>query len=73
MNPRIDPTAPANMSPEERLAEVAALLAAGVLRLRRRQAVACPDDAVIHPVESAESAGNDLEVPPETRLHGHRG
>ena len=30
-----DPTDPANMTPEERVAEVAAILADGVLRLRR--------------------------------------
>ena len=34
-----DSTHPANMTPEERLAEVAAILAEGVLRLRRRSAV----------------------------------
>jgi len=36
MNPRIDPTAPANMSPDERLAEVASILADGMLRLCQR-------------------------------------
>jgi hypothetical protein len=73
MNPRTDPTAPANMTPEERLAEVASILAEGVLRLRQRQAVSAPDGPGIHPVESVESAANGLEVPSETRLHGHRG
>ena len=68
-----DPTNPANMTPEERLAEVAAILAEGVLRLRRRQAVAAPEAPLIHHVESEESAGNGLEVPSETRLHGQRG
>ena len=61
-----DPTNPANMTPEERLAE-------GVLRLRRRQAVAAPEAPLIQHVESEESAGNGLEVPSETRLHGQRG
>ena len=68
-----DPTNPANMTPDERVAEVAAILAGGVLRLRRRQAVSAPDDPQIHPVESLESVANGLEVPSETRLHGQRG
>ena len=69
MNPRIDPTDPANMTAEERLTEVASILAEGVLRLRKRQA----GSAVIHPVESVEFPENGLEVPSETSLHGHRG
>jgi len=35
-----DPTNPANMSPEERVAEIAAILAEGALRLRAQAAVA---------------------------------
>ena len=70
---RIDPTDPANMTPAERLAEVAAIFAEGVLRLRRRAAGLTPKLTVIHPVESTESAANGLEVPSETRLHGQRG
>ncbi len=34
-----DPTDPANMSSDDRLAEVAAILAEGVRRLRRRAAI----------------------------------
>ena len=68
-----DPTDPANMTPDERLTEVAAILAEGVRRLRRRAAVSMPDGPLIRPVESADSGGNGLEVPSETRLHGHRG
>jgi hypothetical protein len=67
-----DPTDPTNMSPEERFTEVACILAAGVLRLRQRQAMSTPDATVIRPIESVESAANGLEVPSETRLHGHR-
>ncbi len=37
-----DPTDPANMSPQERLAEVAAILAEGLLRLHRRAAISAP-------------------------------
>jgi hypothetical protein len=68
-----DPTDPVNMTPEERLTEVAAIFAEGVLRLRHRGAIPDPKLAVIHPVESVESAANGLEVPSETRLHGQRG
>lgn len=68
-----DPTDPANMTPEERVTEVAAILAEGVLRLRRRAAVpTVPGDvpAVKIPPESGQ---NSLEECGETRLHGHRG
>jgi hypothetical protein len=68
-----DPTDPVNMTPDERLAEVAAIFAEGVLRLRRRGAIPTPRLAVIHPVEFGESAANGLEVPSETRPHGQRG
>jgi len=37
MSLRHDPTDPEDMSPEDRLAEVAAILAEGVLRLRRHR------------------------------------
>lgn len=39
MTDRDDPLDPIRMSAEERLAEVASILAAGVLRLRRRAAL----------------------------------
>jgi len=45
------------MTAQERLDEVAAILASGLGRLRHRQVG-----------ESRFSAGNCLEVPPETRL-----
>ncbi len=65
-----DPTDPANMTPEERLAEVAAILAEGVLRLRRRAAV----PATVAPARNLlESEQDGLDDSPETRLHGHRG
>jgi hypothetical protein len=67
-----DPTDLVNMTPEERLAEIAAIFAEGVLRLRRRGAVPGPKLTVIHRVESEQSAANGLEVPSETRLHGQR-
>jgi len=60
-----DPTDPANMTVDERVAEVAAILAEGVLRLRSR--------GIIHAVESVDSAANVLADPSETRLDGQRG
>jgi hypothetical protein len=65
-----DPTDPANMTPEERVAEVSAILAEGVLRLRRRAAVSHDVPAVKIPLESGQKG---LEESAETRLHGHRG
>lgn len=65
-----DPSDPANMTPEERLAEVAAILGEGVLRLRRRAAV--PGD-IPHANNPPESEQNGLDDCAETRLHGHRG
>ena len=65
-----DPTDPANMTPEERVAEVAAILAEGVLRLRRRAAVRGNVSAVENPLESGEKG---LEHVAETSPHGHRG
>jgi hypothetical protein len=68
-----DPTDPANMTPEERVAEVAAILAEGVLRLRRRAAVpAVPGD--VSPVKNPlESGQNGLDDCAGTSPHGHRG
>lgn len=65
-----DPSDPANMTPEERVAEVAAILAEGVLRLRRRTAVPGDVPPVGIPLESEQ---NGLDECAETRLHGHRG
>ena len=65
-----EPTDPASMTPEERLVEVAAILAAGVLRLRSRAAVSAP---VGLPESSQESGRNCLDDCRETRLSGHRG
>jgi len=68
-----DPTNPANMTPEERLAEVAAILAEGVLRLRRRSAVpAVPGD--VPPVRNLLECGqNGLDECAGTSPHGQRG
>lgn len=54
----------ADMTPDERLEEVASLLATGILRLRRRSALPAANDLEILP----ESLPDGLEVPAETRL-----
>ncbi|MCC6357043.1 MAG: hypothetical protein IT577_24420 [Verrucomicrobiae bacterium] len=70
MTVRDDPTDPACMSPDDRLAEVAGILAEGVLRLRRRAAAAGESPATVEP---SESSRNCLEPAAETRLDGPRG
>jgi hypothetical protein len=65
-----DPTDPANLTPEQRVEEIASILAAGVLRLHRRAAAPAPDSPSELP---ADSAPHRLDDSPETRLHGHRG
>jgi hypothetical protein len=65
-----DPTDPASLTPEQRVEEIAAILAAGLLRLRRRAAVPAASPP---PEIPADSARNRLDDSPETRLHGHRG
>ncbi len=54
---------PADMTADARLVEVAAILAAGVLRLRRRG----------HPQEIQEFYPDPLDVPPDSRLTVPRG
>jgi hypothetical protein len=65
-----EPTHPVHMSPEERMEEIASILAAGFLRLRRRGGVplSCSPPQIL-----SDSPPNGLEVSGETRLHGHRG
>jgi hypothetical protein len=67
---RNDPSDPARLEPEDRVAEIASILAAGVLRLRSRSALIAENrDVSTH----ADSGRNCLEVCRETRLHGHHG
>ena len=71
MSTRHDPTDPVHMAPEQRLAEVAAILARGVLRLRNRSALpatAAPADPSQNSFKSGEIG---LELCPEMRLDGH--
>jgi hypothetical protein len=61
------------LTPDERLAEVASILAAGVLRLHTRMALS-PDAAGLSARKSpAKSAAPGLEVPDETVLSVHNG
>jgi hypothetical protein len=57
------------LTPDERRRAVARILAAGVLRLRERAALAAP----AAPKILSESGPNCLEVLPETRLSVHPG
>jgi hypothetical protein len=70
MRPHDDPAA---MTADERLREVASILAAGVLRLRSRAAL--PADPAEHsgPKNPLESGQDRLEVPGKTVLSVHTG
>jgi hypothetical protein len=65
-----DPADPVHLTPEQRLEEIASLLATGVLRLQRRAALA---SSCNHSEFPSDSAPNGLDESPETRLHGPRG
>ncbi len=64
---------PALLTPDQRLAEVASILAAGVLRLHTWAAI--PDDAAQHTVRGnlGKPGSPGLEVPGETVLSLHNG
>jgi hypothetical protein len=64
-----DPTDPIHMTPEQRVSELAALLAEGILRLRQRAALTS-NPAINPPPESPDSG---LDACPPTSLHGHHG
>jgi hypothetical protein len=70
MRPHDDPAA---MTADERLREVAAILAAGILRLRSRAALPTDPDQVSGPKNLQESGQDCLEVSGETVLTVHRG
>ena len=68
MSLRPDPTDPAEMSPDERLDEVASILARGILRLHGR----VPGHPA--PIENLpESSATCLELPPRPRPDGVAG
>jgi hypothetical protein len=64
---------PACMTPDERLREVAAILAAGILRLRARTALPADPDEHPGPENPRETGQDCLEVRPETVLSVHAG
>jgi hypothetical protein len=70
MRPETDP---ARMTAGERLREVAAILAAGVLRLRSRAALPADSDEHCGPKNPLESGQDCLEVSAETVLSVHTG
>ena len=64
---------PADLTPDERLAELADILAAGVLRLRARAALSGAASGEVAPKESDRGGVSCLEVPTETVLSVHDG
>ena len=62
------PATEPELTPEERFRELAAILAAGILRLRIR-----PGAAVSAPEESAESSRNSLDACRQQSPHDHAG
>jgi hypothetical protein len=62
-----------SLTPDERRAEVASILAAGVLRLCARTLPATEADGNSAPKNPTESASSRLEVPDETVLSVHNG
>jgi hypothetical protein len=70
MRPETDP---ARMTADERLREVAAILAAGLFRLRARSALPTNPGQVPGPENLPETGPDCLEVPAETVLSVHTG
>lgn len=68
-----NPSDPANMTAEQRVAEVAAILAEGLLRLRRSGVTFATSVSAEAPQISLESGEIGLELSPDLRLHGHGG
>ena len=65
-----DPTDPAHLTPDQRLAEIASILAEGLLRLRARSALASP----IGPASPAsDSPPIRLDDCGQSRPHGPTG
>jgi hypothetical protein len=70
MQPHDDPAA---MTADERLREVAAILAGGILRLRSRAALPTNPGQDSSPKKLPESGQDCLEVSAETVLSVHKG
>ena len=70
------PTEAAALHPEERLHEVAAILAAGLLRFSCHPQLQADEDLAVEntpPEESSISARNPLGLSPAPSTHGHAG
>ncbi|HEV7300713.1 MAG TPA: hypothetical protein VGN72_15210 [Tepidisphaeraceae bacterium] len=67
----LDPTDPSAMTVEDRLREVAAILARGVLRLYRRGALGPEDHSNPGPSFHSESAQDRLDVSARMQHMGH--
>ena len=63
-----DPTDPIHLTPEQRVEEIGHILAAAVLRLRRRNALAAPADSSCTLENSLQ---NSLDDDPRLTAHGH--
>ena len=70
MRPHADPAA---MTADERLRELAGILAAGILRLRSRSALPADPGERPGPENSPDSGQDSLEVAPKTVLSVHTG
>jgi hypothetical protein len=70
MRPDLDPS---QLTPDERFREVAAIFAAGLLRLRDRAALASVPGQHPAPENSAAASTEPLEVLPETSVTVHGG
>lgn len=68
-NATFDPSDPTQMTPDDRVQEVAAILAGGVMRWRRNRARSSCESDSQRVCESSEIRLDDLA---ETRLHGDR-
>ena len=62
-----------HLTPDERLSEVASILAIGILRLRARAALSGQEGQGLAAENSPESGPPCLEVPDETVLSVHNG
>jgi hypothetical protein len=70
MRPETDPL---SLTADERLRELAAILARGLLRLRDGSALTTDRDSICRPGNLSEIAPDCLEVPGESVLNVHTG
>jgi hypothetical protein len=73
MNPTITEACNATSDDDDRLREIACLLAAGILRLRCRAALRSGPAISPGPENLQKNSPNELELSREARLSGHTG